>query len=469
MNRVSITTRLILSFLAIIILSIILFIVVTNRVVYNRFSDLVVRSGTNFTRRVVPVLEQYYLANGSWDGVENMVFDTSGNHEFGMGRNRPDNANQVMTRLMITAQDERFLLIDGDEIIFDSNPDGIPINNPENLTKFGIPIYADGELVGTFLVASTMGILSETQNVFLARVNRSLIWVALIAIFLVLIVAVWQSRSIVQPLRQMAEAAMRLAKGDYNQRVAVQRNDELGDMAVAFNRMASELAQQAELRRQLMADVAHELRTPLSVLRIDLESMEDGLMDVNPDNVRSLQKEVSYLSNLVDDLRMLSMADAGDLKIEKSQVELNSLVREMVERQQNTARERKIKMTTKYSENEIFVFGDPQRLSQVMVNLLSNAIQHTQPENEINTRIESDHQMATVSITNYGTWIPQEDLERIFDRLYRLERSRNRDQGGSGLGLSIARSLISAHGGKIWAESIQGKSTTFKFTLPLKV
>jgi signal transduction histidine kinase len=126
-------------------------------------------------------------------------------------------------------------------------------------------------------------------------------------------------------------------------------------------------------------------------------------------------------------------------------------------------------MTTDYSDNEIFVLGDPQRLSQVMVNLLSNAIRHTQPDNEINTIIEADHHIATVSITNYGTWIPQEDLERIFDRFYRLERSRNRDQGGSGLGLSIARSLISEHGGKIWAESIQGKSTTFKFTLPLKV
>ena len=113
--------------------------------------------------------------------------------------------------------------------------------------------------------------------------------------------------------------------------------------------------------------------------------------------------------------------------------------------------------------------GDPQRLSQVMVNLLSNAIEHTLPDQEITTKIEVENQIARVSVTNYGTWIPKEDLERIFDRFYRLERSRNRDQGGSGLGLSIARSLINTHGGKIWAESEQGKSTTFIFTLPLLV
>ncbi len=467
MNRLSIATRLIISFLTIIVLTMLLFLVVTNRVVYNRFADLVVRSGNNFSHRVVPILEQYYQANGSWDGVEDLIFDRPGSCAGGFGRFRQDNGNVVMPGLMISAQDERFLLIDGDHIIFDSNPDGIPINKPENLTKFGTPVVVNGKQVGTFLVASTMGILNESQNIYIARVNRTLIWVGAIAVLMVLIVALWQSRSIVQPLQEMADAARQLAKGNYQQRVQVERNDELGDMANAFNQMASDLSQQSEIRRQLMADVAHELRTPLSVLRIDLESMEDGLMEPSPENVRALQSEVSYLSNLVEDLRMLSSADAGDLKIEKTPVELNSLVREMVERQQNAARERKVKLTTSYPEKEVFVLGDSQRLSQVMVNLLSNAIQHTLPEHEINTKIEIKKMTAEVKVTNYGTSIPTEDLERIFDRFYRLERSRNRDQGGSGLGLSIARSLIHAHGGKIWAESVQGESTTFKFSLPL--
>lgn len=467
MNRLSIATRLILSFLAIIILTMLLFIVVTNRVVNNRFADLVVRSGNNFSRRVVPILEQYYLANGSWEGVEELVFETPGNREGRFGRFRQENGNFMMPNLMITAQDERFLLIDGDRIIFDTNPDGIVINKPENLVKFGTPVVVNDQQVGTFLVASSMGILSESQHIYLTRVNRTLIWVGAISILMVLVVAIWQSRSIVQPLQEMADASRRLAKGDYQQRVQVQRNDELGDMANAFNQMASDLSQQSELRRQMMADVAHELRTPLTVLRIDLESMEDGLMDPSPENVRALQSEVGYLSNLVEDLRMLSSADAGDLKIEKNPVELNSLVREMVERQQNAARERKIKLTANYTDNEIFVMGDTQRLSQVLVNLLSNAIQHTLPEHEINTKVEVEKQTARVAVTNYGTTIPKEDLERIFDRFYRLERSRNRDQGGSGLGLSIARSLINAHGGKIWAESVPGESTTFTFSLPL--
>jgi signal transduction histidine kinase len=467
MNRLSITTRLILSFLTIIILTLVLFIVVTNRVVYNRFADLVIRSGTNFSKRVVPILEQYYQANGSWDGVENLVFDTPGNREGGFGRFRQENGNMMMPGLMITAQDERFLLIDGDEIIFDTNPDGIFINNSENITKFGSPVIVNGKQVGTFLVASMMGILNESQNIYLARVNRTLIWVGAIAILLVFLVAIWQSKSIIQPLREMAVASRLLAKGDYNQRVQVQRNDELGDMSKSFNLMATELAQQAALRRQLMADVAHELRTPLSVLRIDLESMEDGLMEASPENVRSLQSEVSYLSNLVDDLRMLSMADAGDLRFEKSPVELNSLVRDMVERQQFAARDRKIDLISSLLEKEIYVFGDSQRLSQVLVNLLSNAIQHTPPDNQIFITTEMSDKNAIVKVKNLGAWIPGDELERIFDRFYRLDRSRNRNQGGSGLGLSIARSLIEAHGGKIWAESEEGQSTTFTFKLPI--
>jgi len=467
MKRFSITSRLILSFLAIIILTMMLFIVVTNRVVYNRFADLVVRSGTNFANRVVPILERYYAENGSWEGVDELVIGTPGNREMGPGRARQDNSNMMMQRTMLNIPEERFILIAGDKVVLDSNPEGVHINNPENLTKFGTPIMVDGEQVGTFLVASMMGIMSDNQNIFISSVNRALIWVGSIAVLLVLLVAFWQSRSIVKPLGQMAEAAKKLAKGDYQQNVLVDRNDELGDMANAFNHMAAELAQQSDLRRQMMADVAHELRTPLSVLRIDLESMEDGLMEPTPENVRVLQSEVKYLSNLVEDLRMLSLADSGDLKIEKTPVELNSLVREMVERQQNTARERNIKLSASYLDKEIFVMGDPLRLSQVMVNLLSNAIQHTPPEHEIKTEINTVHQTAVVAVTNYGTWIKQEDLERIFDRFYRLDSSRNRDQGGSGLGLSIARSLISAHGGKIWAESVNGESTTFRFTIPL--
>lgn len=467
MNRLSITTRLIVSFVAIIFFSIVLFIVVSNRVVFNRFSDLVVRSGANFSRRIVPVLERYYETNGSWDGIENLVLNMSGGPDSaGMGRNRPENVNPMVQGLMITAQDERFILIDGDKVVFDSNPDGLPINNPDNLAKFGTPIIVNGDRVGTFLVASTMGILSENQNIFINRVNRAFIWVGLLSIILVFLVAIWQSRTIVKPLHQMAEATNRLARGDYAQRVVVERNDELGDVATAFNQMASDLAQQEEIRRQIMADVAHELRTPLSILRIDLESMEDGLMEINPENIRHLQSEVTYLSNLVEDLRMLSMADAGDLKVEKTRIELNSLVREMVERQQNAAREKKIHLSATYSPKEIFVRGDSQRMSQVMVNLLSNAIQHTPADHEIFTKVEMNDQVAIVSVKNTGSWISKDDLNKIFNRFYRVERSRNRDHGGSGLGLSIARSLVEAHGGKIWADSVEGKSTTFKFSLP---
>lgn len=466
MNRHSITTRLILSFVAIIFLSIVLFMVVSNRVVYNRFSDLVIRSGANFSRRIVPILESYYEVNGSWEGIQDYFFGMSGAMEGEMGRNHPF-VNAMMPRLMIAVQDERFILFDGDAVVFDSNPDDIQLDSSDNLIDYGTPVFVDRKQVGTFLVASTMGILNESQNIFITRVNRAFIGVGLVLILLALGVALWLSRSIVKPLQQVAEAANSLAKGNYDQRVVIDRNDELGDVATAFNQMASDLGEQEEIRMQMMADVAHELRTPLSILKIDLESMEDGLMDANPENIRQLQGEVTYLSNLVEDLRVLSMADAGDLRVEKTRIELNSLVREMIELQENSARERQIHITASYSNKEIFVLVDSQRISQVLINLLSNAIQHTPPDHEIFTQIEVSNQIAIVSITNTGSWILPADLEKIFDRFYRVEPSRNRENGGSGLGLSIARSLIEAHGGKIWADSIEGKSATFKFSLPI--
>ncbi len=467
MKRISITTRLILSFVAIIVLMVALYLIVANRVVHKRFSDFIIKSGSKFSGRVVPILEQYYLENGGWEGVENAFVGSAGNTDGHFGMNRMQHGNRGMPGLMIATQGERFLILDGDQIVFDSHPNGVRINNPENLAKYGVPLNVNGKRVGTFLSASVMGIMSDDQSLFITMVNRAFIWIGVISILLVFLVAIWQSKSIVEPLHEMAEAARRLSKGDYSQRVQVNQKDELGEVAIAFNQMAAELSKQSELRQGMMADVAHELRTPLSVLKIDLESMEDGLMEMTPENVRLLQEEVSHLNHLVEDLRMLSLADAGDLRFEKSRVEINSMVQEIVDRQQNIARERGIQLQVQVSKKKSFVLGDPQRLNQVLVNLIANAIQHTPNGMNIFITVEEINEQVQVSVTNDGSWIAHEDLEKIFDRFYRVEKSRNRDLGGSGLGLAIARSLIQTHGGIIWAESKEGVSTTFKFTLPL--
>ena len=238
-------------------------------------------------------------------------------------------------------------------------------------------------------------------------------------------------------------------------------------MAESFNSMAQELANQQSLRHKAMADIAHELRTPLSVLQIDLESLEDGLLEFTPENIHVIQNEVVHLSNLVEDLRTLSQVDAGDLHMELIRMEMGTIIREMVERLQNSAREKGIFLSYDLPDEEIFVLGDSQRLSQVLLNLISNAIQHTNSGGKIAVSLRKQRQSALVSVTDNGEGIPKEELAYVFNRLYRVEKSRSRDQGGSGLGLSIAKSLVEAHSGKIWVESEEGFGAAFKFSLPL--
>ncbi len=465
--RISLRTRLVLSFLAIILVTTTIFVLLSNRVIVSRFTDLVARSGQSYAKRVVPLLERYYQTRGSWEGIDTLVSnlitfrDAAQNRDFRLPPDSP------IPNLFIAGKDERLILMDGDQVILDTNPDGPKITDPQLIKTYGVAVVVDGKQVGTVISASALGFFSDNQVRFVREVNRTLLAAAILAIFAVLIVGVIQSQSIIKPVQQLSDAALRVAKGDYSQRIDVKRSDELGEMAESFNSMAQELGRQQSLRHKAMADIAHELRTPLSVLQIDLESLEDGLMEFNPENIHIIQNEVVHLRNLVEDLRTLSQVDAGDLQIELSHTEIGTVVREMVERHQNSAREKKIDLTFDLPAQEIFVMGDSQRLSQVLINLISNAIQHTAVNGKIKVWMRKQDQSVIVAVIDNGEGIPKEELPFIFDRLYRVEKSRSRDQGGSGLGLSIARSLVEAQAGKIWVESEEGQGAAFKFSLPL--
>lgn len=465
--RISLRTRLVLSFLVIILVTTTIFALISNKIILSRFTDLVARSGQSYAMRVVPLMERYYQANGSWVGIETLVSSLLTFRDASMNRDFRIPPVSPIPNLLLAGKDERIILMDGNQVIMDTNPDGPDITDPQLLKSYGIKVMVEGKEVGTVISASALGIFTDNQVRFVREVNLTLMAAAILAILAVLVVGVIQSQSIVKPVRQLSEAALRVARGDYSQRIQVNRSDELGEMAESFNSMAQELANQQTLRHKAMADIAHELRTPLSVLQIDLESLEDGLLDFTPENIHVIQNEVAHLSNLVEDLRTLSQVDAGDLHLEIVRMEMGTIIREMVERLQNSAREKKISLSYNLPVEEIFVLGDPQRLSQVLINLISNAIQHTGLDGKIEVQLRKLEQLAEISVTDNGEGIPKEELALIFDRLYRVEKSRSRDQGGSGLGLSIARSLVEAQGGKIWVESVEGLGAAFKFTLTL--
>jgi len=468
-NPKSLRTRLTLSFLVAIVATASLVVLQANRIIVNRFTYMVSFTGQRSARRLAPLFTEYYVQAGRWDGVEALMasYRPTGQHPAPMAGAR----DWPMPRMM-DVQDERLLLVDANgQIIADSDPQGDPVPPlSANLDK-GAPISVDGQQVATLIVLSGLGELPRFQSEVLRQVNTLMLAAGGIAALAVLIVSDFQSRRIVAPVRALARAAERVASGDLSQRIPVTSEDELGEMATAFNTMAAELERQQDLRHRAMTDIAHELRTPLSVLQIELESIEDGLTDPTPEVIAGLQSDVVHLRRLVEDLRMLSLADAGELQMEMEPVEMGGLVRDVVNRVRGAARAKDIEVVIHVPGAALPVSGDDQRLAQVLLNLLSNALQHTPPEGQISVsarRVEEDGTREVhVTVQDTGEGIPAADLPHVFERFYRTDRARSRDMGGSGLGLSIAHSLVEAHGGRMWVESVEGEGSTFSFALPL--
>jgi two-component system sensor histidine kinase BaeS len=472
-------TRLIMGFVIITVLTMGAFALVARISITQRFNNMVHQAGQEYAQRMSVFFGLYYASNGSWDGVQDLFINYRSPVSISISNNPPqippylntDPGGIVVGRFpnrgIIDPRDERLLLLDANgALIFDSNPDA---GSPDSLLARrdeGVNIVIDNQTVGTVVAASGIGILNSVQESYINDVNQYTLIGGLAAILIAVVLGAYQAFKIIKPVKALSQASHKLASGDYSQRIPSTSDDELGEMSNAFNQMAEELERQETLRQRALADVAHELRTPLSVLQIDLESIEDGILEPSKETIHQLQLEVSTLNKLVDDLRTLSLADAGELVMDFQQLEINSLIRVNVKRIANSAKEKGIQVSVDLEEDELFVMGDEQRLSQVLLNLLTNAIHFTPQNGSIHVSSKREGNAIRVLIHDTGEGISAQDLPLIFERLYRSDHARTRESGGSGLGLSIARSLVEAHHGKIWADSEPGKGSTFIFELP---
>jgi signal transduction histidine kinase len=474
--RFSLRARLTLGFLVAIVATGALVALLSNLIIVNRFRNMVSFVGQRYAERLAPVFAEYYAQAGSWDGVESLMASLQ-DAERGKGHHGPPQpmldgpGGPRRPALLLRPEDfedERLLLLDaGGKIVADSDPEGPALALSSDDVSRGAPVIVGEQQVGTLVVSSSLGALPAYQNIFLGQVNILLLTATVAIVVVVIVVSAFQARRIVAPVRALAEAAQRISTGDLSQRIPVTSQDELGEMATAFNTMAAELEQQQELRHRAMADIAHELRTPLSVLQITLESLEDGLAHPTHDVIAGLQSDVAHLHRLVEDLRMLSLVDAGELAMEAEPVEMGCLVRDVVRRVSGAAHAKSIDMATHLPDTPLRVVGDSQRLTQVLLNLLTNALEHTPTGGRVTTDAHQVEREVQVSVRDTGEGIPGEDLPHIFERFYRADEARSPETGSSGLGLSIARSLVEAHGGRIWAESVEGAGSTFTFALPL--
>ncbi len=304
------------------------------------------------------------------------------------------------------------------------------------------------------------------SEVFLSSLNRALLLVALVAGLSAVVVSLILSRRILGPIEALTAAARRMERGDLNQRVEVYSRDEIGELARAFNAMAEGLARLETLRRNMVTDVAHELRTPLSNVRAYLEAFRDGVMQPDPEIIESAYEEAMLLNRLVDDLQELSLAEAGQLRLDLRPAPLAPVINRTLEALQARASAKQLVLEADLPTDLPLVNADPQRVTQILGNLLSNGIAHTPPGGEILITARAATSEVDISISDTGPGIPPEHVPYIFERFYRADPSRSRTTGGTGLGLAIAKQLVEAHGGHITVASEVGQGTRFSFTLP---
>ncbi|MBT3190220.1 MAG: HAMP domain-containing protein [Anaerolineae bacterium] len=307
---------------------------------------------------------------------------------------------------------------------------------------------------------------------FQASFREALLWASVAALFVALILSFLLSRRVVAPVRAMMIASRSIAEGHYDERVGTHGSDELGQLAQSFNQMATELEKTEEMRRQLIGDVAHELRTPLTTIKGSVEALEDGILPASPETYELILHEADRLNHLVDDLQELSRVEAGAYELIIQPLQLSSLTGTIEKRFGTQFKEKGIKFERIVPANLPTIQADERRLIQILSNLLTNALYYTPEGGDV--RLEASHigngNDIQISIKDNGIGIPPEHLKNIFTRFYRVDKSRSRHAGGSGIGLTITKHLVKAHGGEIWVES-EGKDrgSTFVFTLPVAI
>ncbi len=393
--------------------------------------------------RFQPLLDRYYEENQGWPGVQSLVEELA----------------QLSGNRIVLADTQGTVVADSDRRLTGQQAGGKLEGGAPVLSRRGIPVG---------FVYLNPGNLGEVGDLgFLSSVNRSILLSAGAAAALALLLTAALSRRILGPVDALTTAVRAMEQGDLTQRVPIESRDEVGELARAFNAMARSLARNEELRRNMVTDVAHELRTPLSNVRGYLEAMRDGVLRPDKQTLDSVYEESLRLSRLVDDLQELALAEAGQLKLDRSATHLGEVVDRAVRAASPKAAVKGIDLTADLPDGIPQTEIDPDRIGQVLQNLLCNALAHTPRGGTVAVRARPMGNEVEVAVSDTGSGISAEHLPHVFERFYRVDPSRSRSTGGTGIGLAIAKQLVEAHGGRIWAESEIGKGSTFHFTLPV--
>jgi len=455
----SLSWKIALSLLLVVAVSVGLTAYLTHHRTTREFSDFISESRASYLERTEQTLEDFYTESGSWSGV------------------------QIMLERLPTFVNDRLILADSSgTIIGDTNAEwlgetvqSVGLSKPTNIVVSGqeagkLYLLSSGMLIVQFIPSS--GTLpaqpppSSPERDFLSRVSRSLLIAGVVGAMVAIFLGLLLTRQFTKPIRALKKGAARIASGDLSYRAEVKSGDEFGDLARSFNSMAASLDSSEQSRRRLFADIAHELRTPLSVIEGTVDAMLDGVYEPNPDNLNSIREETEVLTRLVAELRDLTLAESGQLRLVVEPTNLAELVQRRVSQAGVIARGKNIALKTEIAENLPQIEVDGRRIEQVVANLLDNALNHTLSGGMVTISVSPDKDGILTSVMDTGEGIPAEHLPYIFERFYRVDDARSRKTGGAGLGLAIAKQMVELHGGRIWVESEVGKGSKFSFTLP---
>ncbi len=413
---------------------------------------------------------QYYQSNGSWLGASQSL---RGVDPF-TSRWPAPRATEVPSVTLVggdqaprlVRRDNPFLLADRDGYtVVSAGPYRVGDRVPTSDLAKGVPVDADGRMVGTAIFVGALSPRDPKEDAYLAQTSWAIVIGAVGGTLVALILAVVLAATLTRPLRELTAATRAVARGEVHQ-VSVRSRDELGQLAASFNQMSADLASSAEARRQMTADIAHDLRTPLTVMTGYLESLRDGVLKPTPARFDVMYKEAMHLQRLVEDLRTLSLADAGELPLNNQPEAPRAILERAAAAFRQQAEQKGIALEVQASDNLPPIRVDVERMMQVMGNLLTNALRYTSGGGTIRLHAEAGAGNVSITVQDSGVGISADALPHVFDRFYRGDGSRRDNDGESGLGLAIARSLVNAQGGEISAHSEPGQGAAFVMAFP---
>jgi two-component system, OmpR family, sensor histidine kinase BaeS len=442
--------RLVLAFTAIIFLTLVGTSMFTRSKTNDQIRQFVRRGGETGVITLVDELEETYAVNNSWEGAQTVLDQYAGSTGSGFGKGGQGRND--------------FHIVDaaGQSVLEDES-----VFSEDDLEK-GIELNVNNRTVGYLILPGNQASSNDEQEQkIIAELDHAMAHAALISGAAALILAFVLASAFVKPIGQLTRAASSLAKGNLDERVVVKGTAEVKTLAKAFNQMAAALQAAERNRKAMTADIAHELRTPLSVQKVNLEALQDGVYPLTLDGLTPILEQNEQLTHLVNDLRILSLADAGELTMQKICFEVFPVLQSIKTQFNQQAEQRGIQLNLEPQPIPIPVLADQTRVVQILSNLLQNALRYTPEGSQVFLNLKADGRQALIEVRDTGPGIAEDALPYVFERFYKADKARSRGETGSGLGLAIARQLAELNGGTLTAANHEKGGAVFILMLPI--